>query len=214
MPRGRCGAKGGKTGTLSATLDGTGLEVSRLAAGARGGQVAAGGAHGCACGRRGAWGDRDERRSKRGGGSMVATMAGGSVSQQMVELASTDVAGAAAVVDDDDSAGVRPGGGGVAGWGGDGRAGAGAVVAGDDHGAGPGRCLAEYARRRRVASEARTTAALALDIPVRVSGRSRRSVYRAGRVGGGSFDPCRVRSRGASQLRSALRRSGALVRGE
>ena len=159
----------GKAATLSATVSATGLDVAETRRALGIDQLPLTGridVHAVAEGT----GTTADAALTAGRASLVATMRGGSVSEQVVELASTDPAGlfrsARSMVRLDCLLAVAEVRGGVASIGPARlRSGQGTIVA---------RGQVNLLRRSLdmvVASEARTTGALALDIPVRVSGR-------------------------------------------
>ena len=166
---GRVRGEGGKTGTLTATLAGTGLEVSQLRQALGAGTLPLAGradVHAIVEGS----GATAMAALEAGRGSMVATMSGGSVSEQLVELASTDVSGllrsSRTMIPLNCILAVAELRGGVAT--------VGPVRLRSSQGTIMARGQVDVLRSTLdvvVASEARTTAALALDIPVRVSGR-------------------------------------------
>ncbi len=177
----------GKSGAVSATVSGTGLEVAELRQALGAGHLPLTGRvdlHAVAEG----VGHSAAAALKAGRASMVATMAGGSVSAQIVKLASTDVTGlltsSRTMVGLDCLLAVAEVRGGVAFVGPLRlRSGDGTVVA-------RGRVdLLGKALDVTVASESATTGALALDVPVRVSG---------------SFDDPTIRPAGATAGRAAL----------
>lgn len=166
---GRVRGEGGKTGTLSATLAGTGLEVSQLRQALGAGKLPLAGRMDLHAVVEGS-GATAMAALEAGRGSLVATMSGGSVSQQMVELASTDAAGllrsSKAMIPLECILAVAELRGGVAT--------VGPVRLRSSQGTIMARGQIDVLRNTLdvvVASEARTTGAIALDIPVRVSGR-------------------------------------------
>ncbi|MGI4802950.1 MAG: AsmA family protein [Janthinobacterium lividum] len=177
----------GKSGAVSATVSGTGLEVADLRQALGAGHLPLSGRvdlHAVAEG----VGRSAAAALKAGRASVVATMAGGSVSAQIVKLASTDVTGlltsSRTMVGLDCLLAVAEVRGGVAFVGPLRlRSADGTVVA-------RGRVdLLGKALDVTVASESATTGALALDIPVRVSG---------------SFDDPTIRPAGATAGQAAL----------
>lgn len=177
----------GKSGAVSATVSGTGLEVADLRQALGAGHLPLSGRvdlHAVAEG----VGRSAAAALKAGRASVVATMAGGSVSAQIVKLASTDVTGlltsSRTMVGLDCLLAVAEVRGGVAFVGPLRlRSADGTVVA-------RGRVdLLGKALDVTVASESATTGALALDIPVRVSG---------------SFDDPTIRPAGTTAGRAAL----------
>lgn len=158
----------GKTGAVSATVSGTGLEVSALSQVLGAGHLPLAGkadVHAVVDG----VGSTAAAALKDGRASIVATMQGGSVSARMVELASTDVSGflrsSRAMVGLDCLLATAEMRGGVVTIGPVRlRSAEGTIVARGQ--VNPFRQTLDVV----VASEAKTTGALALDVPVRVSG--------------------------------------------
>ncbi len=159
----------GKTGTVAATISATGLEVVELRRALGAGSLPLAGrmdVHAVGDGT----GATASAALRAGRASLVATMRGGSVSQEVIELASTDVAGlfrsSRTMVRLDCLLAVMEVRGGVAA--------VGPVRLRSTQGTILARGQVDLLRETMdmvVASQARTTGVLALDIPVRVTGR-------------------------------------------